>query len=213
MENGWQFELAATAAGYRAVAGVDEAGRGPLAGPVVAAAIILDAAFAVAGIDDSKRLSSRKRQQLAPLICSHAIASGIGIVGPTEIDRINILQATRKAMVRAVAHLAVAPDFLLIDGNQRIDFDMTQQTVVKGDRRSISIAAASIVAKVFRDRLMQRYHAIFPEYNFARHKGYPTPEHKAAVARFGCSPLHRRTFKGVREHLQTWPVQRPLALP
>jgi ribonuclease HII len=116
-------------------------------------------------------------------------------------------------MVRAVAHLAVAPDFLLIDGNQRIDFDMTQQTVVKGDRRSISIAAASIVAKVFRDRLMQRYHAIFPEYNFARHKGYPTPEHKAAVARFGCSPLHRRTFKGVREHLQTWPVQRPLALP
>jgi len=212
MKNGWQFEQAAVAAGYQAIAGVDEAGRGPLAGPVAAAAVILDASVTIDGIEDSKRLSPRKRQQLMPLICRHAIACGIGLVGPSEIDRINILQATRKAMGRAVAQLAVMPDFLLIDGNQRIDTDVTQLTVVKGDRRSISIAAASIVAKVFRDRLMKGYHAVFPEYNFARHKGYPTPEHKAAVARFGCSPLHRRTFKGVREHSQTRTAKWPPAL-
>ncbi len=206
------FEQAASAAGFKTIAGVDEAGRGPLAGPVVAAAVVVGTGFDVAGIDDSKRLSAFRRTRLMPLICRRAAGWGVGVVGPTEIDRINILQATRKAMCRAVAQLAVRPDFLLIDGNQSLDLTIAQQTVVKGDRRSISIAAASIVAKVFRDRLMQCYHSIFPEYDFARHKGYPTPQHKRAVAQFGCSPLHRRTFKGVREHLAVWPVPRQLEL-
>jgi ribonuclease HII len=197
----WAFEKALMAKGYAKIAGVDEAGRGPLAGPVVAAAVILPPAFEATGINDSKQLTPRQRARWYDRIYAQGDAVGIGIVDAIEIDRINILQAARLAMVMAVANLRPRPDFLLIDGNVGIPADVAQQPIVKGDARSVSVAAASIVAKVSRDRLMHRYHDDFPQFGFDRHKGYPTAVHRAAIARQGPCAIHRRSFKGVYEYL------------
>jgi ribonuclease HII len=200
MNNLWYFEKEALRKGCRSIAGIDEAGRGPLAGPVVSAAVILPTAFHDAGVTDSKKLSPRKREQLYDRIYAQAVTVGIGIVDPMEIDRINILQASLLAMVMAVKNLVPAPDFLLIDGQFSITSDLPQKPIPKGDSLSISIAAASIVAKVTRDRLMQKYHYYYPQFDFPRHKGYPTKAHKQAISQFGCSPIHRKSFRGVREY-------------
>lgn len=195
----WTFETEARDKGFSRIAGVDEAGRGPLAGPVVAAAVVLPPSFSVPGIDDSKKLSPKKREGLYGNIYEHAYAVGIGIVDPPEIDRINILQASLLCMRMAVGNLLPRPDFLLIDGPFRIPSELPQNAITRGDARSVSIAAASVVAKVTRDRLMARYHEDYPRFGFSGHKGYPTRAHKEAIRRFGCCPIHRRTFKGVKE--------------
>jgi ribonuclease HII len=178
-------------------AGVDEAGRGPLAGPVVAAAVILPEECEIDGLNDSKKLSPKKRETLFNQIKSLGIVTGVGIVEPEEIDRINILRAALLAMEIAVKSLNPQPDYLLIDGNIRTSLLIPQETIVKGDSRCFSIAAASIVAKVTRDSIMDDYHKIYPEYDFRRHKGYPTKEHIEALRKFGPCPIHRRTFNGV----------------
>jgi ribonuclease HII len=184
------------------MAGVDEAGRGPLAGPVVAAAVIINAGDEIPGVRDSKLLTPRQREHLYHRITARALTWGVGIVGPREIEKHNILQATIRAMQEAVLSLDPSPEFLLIDGITPLPLDIPQRTVKKGDARCHSIAAASIVAKVTRDRLMLEYHRVYPLYNFACHKGYPTREHREAIRRYGCCEIHRRTFKGVKEHLE-----------
>jgi ribonuclease HII len=194
------FERQAQERGYRAVAGIDEAGRGPLAGPVVAAAVILPASFDLPGLTDSKKLSEKHRERLYPLIRAQALAVGVGVARPEEIDRINILQATLRSMQRAVGRLTISPDFLLIDGNVPVPVSLPQQTLVKGDARSLSIAAASVVAKVVRDRIMVALDRLHPGYGLAGHKGYGSAAHLQAIATLGPSPCHRRTFGGVREH-------------
>ncbi len=199
----WQFEKLAARSGHSLVAGVDEAGRGPLAGPVVAAAVVLPTDFPQQGIDDSKKLTERRRLAAFRVIRRKALAVGVGIVNAARIDTINIFQAARLAMARAVSRLEPKPSLLLIDGNFTIDFPAAQQPLVRGDSRSISIACASIIAKVTRDRIMLSCHRRFPHYGFDRHKGYPTPAHKQALASHGPCPLHRKTFKGVRELLET----------
>ncbi len=198
----WEFEQGTQNKGYKIIAGIDEAGRGPLAGPVVSAAVILPPDFTCSGVTDSKKLSEKKREALFPEIKARALAVGIGMADHKEIDRINILQASLLSMKRAVQDLAVGPnslnpDFLLIDGKFTIDMDLPQQAIVKGDSRSISIAAASIIAKVTRDRLMAKLHKTYPQYNFIRHKGYPTKAHKQAIIEHGPCPVHRKTFNGV----------------
>ena len=195
----WFFEKKATENGYKKIAGIDEAGRGPLAGPVVSAAVILPQSFPVAGVIDSKKLSAKRRARLYQEIYSHAVSVGIGIVDPVEIDRINILKASLLSM--ATANLHPQPECLLIDGTFRIPSHLPQNPIAKGDTLSISIAAASIVAKVTRDRLMERYHEYYPQFGFSRHKGYPTRDHKEAIHRFGYCPIHRKTFRGVKEFL------------
>ena len=178
-------------------AGVDEAGRGPLAGPVVAAAVILPKECEINGLNDSKKLSSQKREFLFDQIIRLSVSIGVGIVEPGEIDRINILRAALLAMENAVMKLNPKPDFLLIDGNIKTSLLIPQETVIGGDSTCNSIAAASIIAKVTRDLIMYDYHNIHPEYNFKKHKGYPTKEHFEALKKFGPCPIHRRTFKGV----------------
>lgn len=195
------FERELISRGRTYIAGVDEAGRGPLAGPVVSAAVILPPGFQSPAINDSKKLTHNQRERLYESIYADAVAIGVGIVDAVEIDRINILQAAKLSMVMAVGNLVPQPDHVLIDGNFAIPCPVPQQSIIKGDARSISIAAASIVAKVSRDRLMQRYHIDFPHFGFDRHKGYPTKAHKAAIAAHGPSIIHRLSFKGVREHL------------
>ncbi|MDP3939958.1 MAG: ribonuclease HII [Deltaproteobacteria bacterium] len=190
------FERYYARRGFSRVAGVDEAGRGPLAGPVVAAAVILDPSRPIEGIDDSKRLPEPVREALFVRITA-TCAWGVGVVEPADIDRMNILQASLEAMRLAVGELPERPDCLLIDGRDGIGLALFQRPIVGGDGRSISIGAASIVAKVTRDRIMRALHARWPRYNFARHKGYPTPEHRAALRNFGPCPAHRRTFNGV----------------
>ena len=197
----WFFEKKATEKGFKVVAGVDEAGRGPLAGPVVSAAVILPPAFSVADVIDSKKLSAKKRVRLYQEIYSHAVSVGIGIVDPVEIDRINILQASLLAMSMATNNLRPQPECLLIDGPFRIPSILPQKPIAKGDTLSVSIAAASIVAKVTRDRLMERYNEYYPQFGFSQHKGYPTRAHKEAIRKFGYCPIHRRTFKGVKEYI------------
>ena len=197
----WAFEKKARDAGHHIIAGIDEAGRGPLAGPVVSAAVILPDGADLPGIDDSKKLSPVRRNRLYDQLYGVACAIGIGVVDAAEIDRVNILQATLRSMALAVANLRPQPDHLLIDGIFTIATDLSQQAIKKGDSLSISIAAASIVAKVTRDRIMIQVDTLFPEFGFCQHKGYPTQQHRAALQRHGCSPIHRRTFKGVREHL------------
>ena len=187
--------------GFRSIAGIDEVGRGPLAGPVMAAAVILPKGRTLAGVDDSKKLSPYRREQLYDIIMSQALAVGIGIVEPDVIDRVNILQATRRAMLQAVLQLTPSPDFLLIDGITPIDSSIPQKTVKKGDSLSLSIAAASIVAKVTRDRLMREMDHIYPGYSFAGHKGYGSALHLEAIRRLGPCPIHRLTFGGVKEHV------------
>ena len=198
----WAFEKRARENGFTAVAGIDEAGRGPLAGPVVSAAVILPKDLPVSGINDSKKLSPKKREKLYDDIYRHAISVGVGIVDPVEIDRINILQASLAAMAMSVRNLFPAPDFLLIDGQFPIPANFPQKPVINGDSLSISIAAASIIAKVTRDRMMAVYAEEYPEFDFSTNKGYPTKAHKEAIRKFGCSPIHRLTFKGVKEHYQ-----------
>ena len=193
----WSFEKKSIEKGFSTVAGIDEAGRGPLAGPVVSAAVILPSSFPISDVKDSKKLTPRKRADLYEKIYEHAISIGIGIVDSIEIDRINILKASLMSMAMSVDNLNPQPDYLLIDGKFKIPSVLPQEPIVKGDSLSISIAAASIVAKVTRDRLMERYHIDYPEFGFARHKGYPTRAHKEAINKFGCCPIHRRSFKGV----------------
>jgi len=194
-----QFENEARARGFRRVAGVDEAGRGPLAGPVVAAAVVLGDTLPLDGIRDSKQLTPKKRLAAYRRICRDALAIGVGVIDADVIDRINILQSSLRAMAVAVDHLPFRPDYLLIDGTYPTAVPLPQKAIPKGDARSASIAAASIVAKVTRDGLMERYHACYPVYGFDRHKGYPTRAHRDAVKRHGCCPIHRRGFKGVKE--------------
>jgi ribonuclease HII len=196
----WAFEKQAVTDGYSRIAGIDEAGRGPLAGPVVAAAVVLPQSFALTGPADSKKLSPAKREFLYDRIYDQALAIGIGLIDASEIDRINILNAALGAMAIAVDNLLPIPDFLLIDGPYTICSNLPQQAVPKGDSLSISIGCASIVAKVTRDRLMVRYHEDYPLYGFSTHKGYPTRDHKEAIVKFGGCLIHRKSFKGVREH-------------
>jgi len=193
------FEEETRARGFQIIAGVDEAGRGPLAGPVVAAAVILPRIQKLEGVTDSKLLTPTQREAAYGLIREKAVAVGVGIVEAEEIDRLNILQASRKAMQLAVCHLFLFPDFLLVDGIHAINLSLPQQAIPQGDRRCLSVAAASIIAKVCRDRLMLIYHEEFPEYNFAQHKGYATPEHLQALRQYGYCPIHRRSFKRVKQ--------------
>jgi ribonuclease HII len=195
------FERQALGNGFHLVAGIDEAGRGPLAGPVVAAAVILPAGLLIKGVNDSKKLSPDTRERLFDAIMSQALSVGIGMGSAELIDRINILQATRHAMLEAVSQLAPQPDYILIDGISTIDSPIPQKTIKKGDSLSLSIAAASIIAKVTRDRLMRELDKIYPGYGFSGHKGYGSVLHLEAIRRLGPSPVHRLTFGGVKEHL------------
>lgn len=191
----WNFEHAAMEEGFSLICGVDEAGRGPLAGPVCAAAVILPPDLELEGLNDSKKLSEKRREALYPLICEQALAYGIAFASEQEIDEINILQATFLAMRRAVEQLGQKPDLALVDGNREPDFGgIPVRTIIKGDSRSANIAAASILAKVTRDRFMLEQDAVYPQYGFAVHKGYGTQKHYAALREFGPCPIHRRSF-------------------
>lgn len=178
------------------IAGLDEAGRGPLAGPVVAGCCILPHDFYLPGLNDSKKLTPKKREELYEIITKEALAYSVGIVDEKTIDNINIYQATKLAMAKAVLNLQVKPEHLLIDALY-IDLDIPQTAIIKGDQKSISIAAASIIAKVTRDCLMDEYHNLYPEYNFKNNKGYATKEHLDALMKYGASPIHRKTFEPV----------------
>jgi ribonuclease HII len=190
-----RFEQEVYQDGYRVIAGIDEAGRGPLAGPVVAASVILPLGYKNLEINDSKQLSAKKREKLYEVVKKDALAIGIGVVEALVIDRVNILKATLMAMVDSVDDLSMLPDCLLIDGLQRIPLNISQKTIVKGDTLSVSIASASIIAKVSRDRIMEIYHRQFPQYNFLKNKGYGTKEHREAIHSYGLCKIHRRSFK------------------
>jgi ribonuclease HII len=202
---GLTLEEAARARGALRIAGLDEVGRGPLFGPVVAAAVILPGGCCLQGLTDSKKLSEKKRNQLDVEIRASAVVWAIAAVDAETIDRINIRQASLLAMRRAVEQLALSPDFLLIDGRDTIDWDCPQQAVVRGDATSLSIAAASVLAKVHRDRLLVELDGEFPGYGLARNKGYPCPEHKAALELLGPTPLHRRSFHPVAQAALQFP--------
>lgn len=180
------------------VAGLDEAGRGPLAGPVVAAAVVLPPGLRFDGLRDSKKLSPKQREILAPQIITHCLDLGLGVAPAEIVDKINVLQATRRAMASAVADLAEPPSFLLIDAVVLSDVPIAQQSMYKGEDVSASIAAASVLAKVVRDAMMRQYDAMYPGYGFASHKGYGTRSHLEAIRRLGPSPVHRMTFAGVK---------------
>lgn len=190
----WSIESRHFADGIKLICGVDEAGRGPLAGPVCAAAVILPQHVDIPGLNDSKKLTDKRRRELFPIIKEQAIAYGIGLASHEEIDRINILQATYLAMERALAQLEVEPELALIDGNRTKDFGLPVETVVKGDSLSASIAAASVLAKVTRDDLMLEAAEAFPQYQFDVHKGYGTKAHYEALRTYGPCPIHRMTF-------------------
>lgn len=190
----WEIEDSFYSEDIQVICGVDEAGRGPLAGPVCAAAVILPKHAEIPGLTDSKKLSDKKRRELFPLIQEQAVAYGIGFATEQEIDEINILQATFLAMQRALDQLKVKPDLALIDGNREKDFGVPVKTVVKGDSLSANIAAASILAKVSRDNLMEEMAKTYPQYGFEIHKGYGTKAHYAALREFGATPIHRITF-------------------
>lgn len=195
MEEHWlQYENALIAQGYATVCGVDEAGRGPLAGPVCAACVVLPHGYVPQGVNDSKKLSAKKRELLFDVIRENAVSFGIGMATQEEIDRINILQATFLAMRRAFAQLDPKPSAALIDGNQKPGLDAYEQTLVKGDAISASVACASILAKVTRDRYMLELDARYPAYGFAGHKGYGTAAHREALLQYGPCPEHRLTF-------------------
>lgn len=193
-KNLWQIEQSYYDQGIQLICGVDEAGRGPLAGPVCAAAVILPANIDLPGLDDSKKLTDKRRRELMPVIKEKAIAYGIAFADHAEIDEINILQATFLAMERAITQLSVRPELALIDGNRQKDFGIPVQTVVHGDSLSASIAAASVLAKVTRDDYMLEMAAAYPQYSFDVHKGYGTKAHYAALTEHGPSPIHRMTF-------------------
>lgn len=191
------YEGLARKAGYSLIGGVDEAGRGPLAGPVVAAAVILPRGIELAGVRDSKQMTSKARDKAFPVIQNQALATGIGVVSNKYIDEFNILNASLEAMKRAVLTLNPQPEFLLVDGIQMIPLPLAQKCLKKGDQLSRSISAASVLAKVYRDRIMCSYHDRYPVYGFDRNKGYGTREHLAALRKYGACPLHRLTFKRV----------------
>lgn len=216
-----EFEQEARLRGFRRIAGLDEAGRGPLAGPVVAAAVVLPFQCRIAGLDDSKLLSEPVRERLYAGILDQAVGVGVGIAEAGEIDSLNILEATRVAMRRAIESLALTPDYLLLDAVTLPAVRIPSRPIIKGDALSYSIAAASIVAKVTRDRLMAEHHDAFPNYNFLSHKGYCTEEHLRRLAEHGPCAIHRRTFAPVRDaalllrtgripvavdHAHEWPV-------
>ena len=207
-----EFELEARRRGYRLIAGLDEAGRGPLAGPVVAAAVILPTRCRLVGVDDSKQVSEPERTRLFEVIVQRARGVAVGVATEQEIDHLNILEATRLAMCRALASLTPQADYLLIDAVTLSGFAASSRSIIKGDTLSISIAAASIVAKVTRDRMMVAYHRTYPEYNFLSHKGYGTDEHLRRLARHGPCAIHRRTFAPVAQFLRgygsAWPLSR-----
>lgn len=188
------YEKEAAARGFRAVCGIDEAGRGPLAGPVYAAAVILPPDCVIEGLNDSKKLTEARREQLFDVILEKAVACGIGCADEKEIDTLNILQATYLAMRRAVEALPVPCDYAMVDGNRMPPLDVPGETIVKGDAKSASIAAASVLAKVSRDRVMRQYHEQYPAYGFDGHKGYGTRAHYAALEAYGPCPIHRMTF-------------------
>ena len=190
----WVYEREAFDAGIKLVCGVDEAGRGPLAGPVCAAAVILPPGLEIPSLNDSKKLTDKKRRELYDIMIEQAVSYGIAFASEQEIDEINILQATFLAMERAMQKLSPQPELALIDGNRTKDFGLPVRTIVKGDSLSASIAAASILAKVTRDRLMEEYDAQYPQYGFAVHKGYGTKRHYEALREFGPSLIHRKTF-------------------
>jgi ribonuclease HII len=187
--------------GYQWVAGLDEVGRGPLAGPVVAACVILNENCNYRAFIDSKTIDAKSRSQLCRELRGSGAKIGVGIISESDIDRLNILQASLLAMNKAIEALSVEPDFLLVDGNQKIPTTIPQQTLVKGESKSASIAAASIIAKVARDELMEQYHLQFPEYNFKQNKGYGTLEHRSAIRIYGPCAIHRQTFRCVKEFI------------
>lgn len=190
-----KFEKEYYSKGFRYIAGIDEAGRGPLAGPVVAAAVILPEGCLIEGVNDSKKVSEKKREKLYDDIIENAIAWGVGIKDNNIIDDINILEATRLAMHEAVHNLQVKPDFIFIDAEKKVDTDnIPYLPIIKGDALSISIAAASIIAKVTRDRMMREYDKMYPEYGFEKHKGYGTKMHVEAIKANGLTPIHRKSF-------------------
>jgi ribonuclease HII len=189
------FELACQQSGYKQIAGIDEAGRGALAGPVIAAAVILPTHCNINGLRDSKQLSPKQRAHLFDEIHNVAVSIGIGSADHRVIDRLNVLEATLLAMQEAIGKLTPPPDYLLVDGLNLPEVGIVGEAIPKGDNRSYSIAAASIIAKVTRDRLMVELDPIYPNYGFSRHKGYPTSQHRQAIAQFGASDIHRRTFK------------------
>lgn len=190
----WEIEKGLYHDGVQFICGIDEAGRGPLAGPVCAAAVILPPEVEIAGLNDSKKMTDKRRRELFPLIMEKAVAYGVGFASHEEIDEINILQATYLAMERAIAQLNVVPQMLLIDGNRAKDFGIPSRTIVKGDSLSASIAAASILAKVSRDDKMLELAKMYPEFGFEIHKGYGTKAHYEALRRHGASEIHRRSF-------------------
>lgn len=190
----WNYEHACYDEGFSLICGVDEAGRGPLAGPVCAAAVILPRDLQIEGLNDSKKLTEKRREALYEIIIKEAVAYGIAMVDEKAIDEINILQATFLAMRRAVGQLSVRPDMVLVDGNREPELDIPVKTIVKGDSLSANIAAASILAKVTRDRFMLEQDKLYPEYGFALHKGYGTKAHYAALREYGACPIHRQTF-------------------
>ena len=192
--NMWEIEDSFYARGISTICGVDEAGRGPLAGPVCAAAVILPPHLDIPGLNDSKKLTDKRRRELVPIIKEQAFAYGIAFATHEEIDEINILQATFLAMQRALDQLSIKPELALIDGNREKDFGVPVKTVVKGDSLSANIAAASILAKVTRDDWMEEMAKTYPEYGFEIHKGYGTKAHYAALTEFGATPIHRMTF-------------------
>ncbi|MBS2760787.1 ribonuclease HII [Bacillus licheniformis] len=203
MREEWQamtsFERSLRARGYQYIAGIDEAGRGPLAGPVVAAAVILKEDCEILGLTDSKKLSKQKREDYYSYIMEEAAAVGVGIADAHEIDELNIYEASKAAMLKAVQALDVAPDYLLIDA-MSLAVDTEQSSIIKGDAKSASIAAGACIAKVTRDRLMDEYAEKYPLYGFEKHKGYGTKEHLNALAKYGSSPIHRRSFAPVKAH-------------
>ena len=196
-----KYEMHYWRSGFDYIAGVDEVGRGPLAGPVVSAAVILPEGITIPGVDDSKKISAKKREMLFPVITDKAIAIGIGVINEEEIDEINILNATHKAMRVALSQLTIQPNIVMVDGNEADIGKFKQVNIVKGDQKSMSIAAASIVAKVTRDRMMVDYDRIYPEYGFANHKGYGTKFHIEALKKYFACPIHRRSFRPVSDYL------------
>lgn len=193
-----QYEYQAYSEGYQYIAGLDEAGRGPLAGPVTAGAVILPRDYFLAGVDDSKKLTAKKRMQLAADIKKGAVSWAVGFIFPPYLDRINILNATKAAMKIAVRGLNVKPDFLLIDAVRIPDININQYPIIKGDSLSISIACASILAKVERDMAMENFDRLYPGYGFARHKGYATKDHIQAIMKLGITCIHRESFEPVK---------------
>ncbi len=194
IESKLKYERELIAEGYKLVCGVDEVGRGPLAGPVVCAAVIMPDGGYIEGVDDSKKLSKKKREELAQKIQETAVAYRICRVEPQVIDEINILQATRLCMKNAVEGLSVMPDFCITDGNMTLDISIPQKSIVKGDALSYTIGAASIIAKVYRDKIMEEYAEVYPEYGFASNVGYGSAAHIEAIKKYGLTPVHRRSF-------------------